>query len=177
MIKILSTLSVYILPFIIFVILVWATIKKVPTYEVFVEGAKDGFTTAIRIIPYIVAIMVGVGMLRASGFLDILSNLLKTPLEYLKIPIDVLPLMVTRSLSGGATLGVFSDIVANNGVNSFATKLGAVIVGSSETTFYVLAVYFGSVGIKKFRHAVIAGVLADVIGIILAVIVCRFMFL
>ena len=177
MIKFLNILSICILPFIISVILIWAMIKKVPAYEVFTEGAKEGFNTAIRIIPYIVAIMVAVGMLRASGFMDILGNLLKTPLEYLKIPVDVLPLMVTRSLSGGATIGVFSDIVANNGANSYASKLAAVIVGSSETTFYVLAVYFGSVGIKKFRHAVITGVLADVIGIILAVIICRFMFL
>ena len=177
MIKILNILSMCILPFIISVILIWAMIKKIPAYEVFTEGAKEGFNTAIRIIPYIVAIMVGVGMLRASGFMDILGNLLKTPLEYFKIPVDVLPLMVTRSLSGGATIGVFSDIVSNNGANSFASKLGAVIVGSSETTFYVLAVYFGSVGIKKFRHAVITGVLADMIGIVLAVIICRFMFL
>ena len=176
MIKFLNILSICILPFIISVILIWAMIKKIPAYEVFTEGAKEGFNTAVRIIPYIVAIMVAVGMLRASGFMDILGNLLKVPLGYLKIPVDVLPLMVTRSLSGGATIGVFSDIVANNGANSYASKLAGVIVGSSETTFYVLAVYFGSVGIKKFRHAVITGVLADVIGIILAVIICRFMF-
>ncbi len=177
MIKILNTLSICILPSIVFVVLIWAMVKKVPAYEVFTEGAKEGFKTAVRIIPYIVAIMVAVGMLRASGFIDILGNLLKTPLEYLKIPVDVLPLMVTRSLSGGATIGMFSDIVSNTGADSFASKLGAVIVGSSETTFYVLAVYFGAVGIKKFRHAVITGVLADIIGVILAVIVCRIMFL
>lgn len=175
--NVLSIISTLLLPLIICFVLISAIYKKVPAYEEFTKGAKEGFWVGVKIIPYLVAIMVAVGMFRASGALDILGNLLKTPLEFLKIPVDVLPLMITRSLSGGATLGVFSDIVSANGADSYASILSAVIVGSSETTFYVLAVYFGSVGIKKMRHAILTGLLADFIGIVLAVIICRIMFL
>ena len=177
MVNILNILSTILLPLIISVVLITAIFKKVPAYEEFTRGAKEGFWVGVKIIPYLVAIMVAIGMFRASGALEMLGNLLKTPLEYLKIPVDVLPLMLTRSLSGGATLGVFSDVVNSNGANSYAATLAAIIVGSSETTFYVLAVYFGSIGIKKMRHAVLVGLLADFIGIVLAVIICRVMFL
>ena len=177
MIDILNIISTLLLPLIICIVFIAAIYKKVPAYEVFTQGAKEGFWVGVKIIPYLVAIMVAVGMFRASGALEMLGNLLKTPLEYLKIPVDVLPIMLTRSLSGGATLGVFSDVVSANGANSYAATLAAVIVGSSETTFYVLAVYFGSVGIKKMRHAILTGLLADFIGIVLAVIICRVMFL
>ncbi len=125
--------------------------KKVPVYESFTEGAKEGFKISIQIIPYLVAIMAAVSMLRASGAIEALASILHEPLEALKIPADALPLMLTRSLSGGATLGIFSDIVNSNGANSYAAKLSAVIVGSSETTFYVLSVYFGAIGIKKIQ--------------------------
>lgn len=176
MINLLNTLSIWVLPIIITAILVCAVYKKVPAYENFVDGAKEGFWTAVKIIPYLVAIMVAVSMFRASGAIDWLGEFLKTPLEMLKIPTDTLSLMLTRSLSGSASLGIFSDILNSNGVNSYATKLSAVIVGSSETTFYVLAVYFGSVGIKKFRHAVIVGILADIVGIICAILICSRLF-
>ena len=157
--EILNSLSVCILPAIILIILISAAIKKVPAYETFTEGAKEGFWISVKIIPYLVAIMAAVAMFRASG------------------AIDTLPLILTRSLSGGATLGVFSDIVNSNGADSYAAKLAAVITGSSETTFYVLSVYFGAVGIKKFRHAVLTGILADTVGIIAAIIICRWWFL
>lgn len=173
----LNTLSVWILPVIVTVVLCYACFKKTPAYENFVEGGKEGFWVAVKIIPYLVAIMVAVAMFRASGAIEMLALWLKTPLEALKIPVETLPLMITRSLSGSASLGIFSDIAVNTGANSYAAKLSAVIVGSSETTFYVLAVYFGAVGIKKFRHAILVGVLADVIGIIAAVFVCRFLWI
>lgn len=175
--EILNLVSIWILPAIILIILINAFIKKVPVYETFTEGAKEGFSLSVKIIPYLVAIMAAVSMLRASGAIEWIAETLKTPLEYFNIPADTLPLMLTRSLSGGATLGVFSDIVEANGANSYAASLAAVITGSSETTFYVLSVYFGAVGIKKFRHAVLAGVFADIIGIVAAIIVCRWWFL
>ncbi len=177
MTEILSTISILIIPALISIILVFGMIKKVDCYASFTDGAKEGFNVAIRIIPYLVAIMTAVAMLRASGAIEWLAGLLQTPLEALKIPADSLILMVTRSLSGSATLGIFSDIVNTNGVESYATKLSAVIVGSSETTFYVLAVYFGAIGIKKMRHAVLTGILADLIGIIAAVCICKMIFL
>lgn len=173
----LNTLSVWILPVIVVTVLCFAVCKKVPAYENFVDGAKEGFWVAVKIIPYLVAIIVAVSMFRASGAIDSIALWLKTPLDALKIPVDTLPLMITRSLSGSASLGIFSDILNANGADSYATKLSAVIVGSSETTFYVLAVYFGAIGIKKFRHALLVGVLADFIGIVCAVVICRWLFI
>ena len=172
-----NILSLWALPVIIVFILTFGLIKKVPVYEEFTEGAKDGFKVAIDILPYLVAIIVGISMFRASGALDSLSNLLSPVLNRFSIPVDSLPIMITRSLSGSATLGLFSDIAHKFGPDAYVTKLCAVIVGSSETTFYVLSVYFGSIGIKKFRYAIAVGLLADIIGIIGAVLVCSWIFL
>lgn len=174
--EILNAISVWILPVIISTILIYGTYKKVPLYENFCDGAKEGFWVAIKILPYLIAIIVAVSMFRASGALDFLYNIFKTPLEALKIPADTLALMITRSLSGSATLGLFGEIVNTHGANSYAAKLSAIIAGSSETTFYVIAVYFGAVGIKKYRHAILTGILADIAGIIAAIIISRFFF-
>lgn len=175
--EILNLISTLILPLIIVIILFSGFLKKVPVYETFIEGAKDGLKISVKIIPYLIAIMAAVSMFRASGAIEALAEVLKAPLEALKIPVDALPLMLTRSLSGGATLGIFSDIVNANGANSYAAKLSAVIVGSSETTFYVLSVYFGAIGIKKFRHAILTGILADIIGIAAAILICNWLLL
>ena len=177
MINFLNSLSIFILPFIIAVILIYALCKKTPAYEDFTQGAKEGFNIAIKIIPYLVAIMVATAMLRASGAIETIQNILSPIFDYFKIPIETSIIMLTRSLSGSATLGVLADIINQTGVNSYATKLAAVITGSSETTFYVASVYFGSVGITKFRHALLAGILADITGLIAAIIVCSIFFL
>ena len=177
MIEILNKISLYLIPVIIAIILIHALIKKAPAYEAFIEGASEGFNIAVKIIPYLIAIMVAVAAFRASGAIEILQNILKPVLDFFKIPAETLIIMVTRSLSGSATLGVLADIINQTGVNSYATKLAAVITGSSETTFYVAAVYFGSVGIKKFRHALLAGILADIAGLIAAIAVCSIFFL
>ena len=174
--EVLNTISVWILPVIISTILLWGVYRKTPLYEDFCDGAKEGFWVAVKILPYLIAIMVAIAMFRASGALDCLYSILKTPLEHLKIPADTLSLMITRSLSGSATLGLFSEIINTHGADSYTAKLSAIITGSSETTFYVIAVYFGAVGIKKFRHAILTGILADIIGIICAVVVSRFFF-
>lgn len=115
-------------------------------------------------------------MLRASGAIEMLANLMAPILTKFHIPADTLPLMIVRSLSGSGALGIFSDIANNLGPDSYATKLSAIMLGSSETTFYVLAVYFGSVGIKKIRYALVIGLLADLVGIIAAISVCHCMF-
>lgn len=177
MIKILNLISLFILPTIILVVLIYALYKKIPAYESFIDGAKDGFQIAIKIIPYLIAIMTCTALLRGSGAIEVLQNILKPLLDYFKIPVETTLMMLTRSLSGSATLGVLSDIIQQTGVNSYATKLAAVIAGSSETTFYVASVYFGSVGIKKFKHALLAGILADIVGIFAAVFVCSLFFL
>ena len=170
-------LSIYILPFLILFILALGFIKKIPVYEEFIEGAKDGFKVSVAIIPYLVALVVAISMLRASGALEWIADLSKPLLERCSISADIIPLMFTRSLSGSATLGIFSELAAQHGANDFMTKLAAVMVGSSETTFYVLSVYFGSVGIKKFRYAVLTGIIADITGIVLAIFVARVFFL
>ncbi|MBQ3642217.1 spore maturation protein [bacterium] len=174
--SLIDTISLWALPSIIFIILTVAIIRKIPVYESFIEGAKDGFKVTVNIIPYLVAIIVAISMLRASGAIDCIAGICAPLLNKIHLPADVLPLAFVRSLSGSAAVGVFSDIVSNNDINSYTTKLSAIMLGSSETTFYVLTVYFGAVGIKKYRFALLTGICADLIGIIMAVIVARFFF-
>lgn len=172
----LNLISLWSLPVIIVGVLSFGLVKRIPVYEIFTDGAKDGFKVAVKIIPYLVAIIVGISMFRASGAIDMVVNILSPILTRFNVPADTLPLMLVRSLSGSGALAIFSDIANNLGSDSYATKLAAVMLGSSETTFYVLAVYFGSVGIVKIRYALIVGLLADLIGIISAVLVCNWMF-
>lgn len=174
--EVIITISSWIIPAIIILSLISGIIKKIPVYETFIDGAKDGIKVSVNIFPYLLAIIVAVSMLRASGAFGVLEQLLSGLLNTMNIPVDVLPVMIIRSLSGSAVLGLFSDIATNCGPDSYATKLAAIMVGSSETTFYVLTVYFGAIGIKKFRHALCAGIFADIIGVIVAVLVARWLF-
>lgn len=175
--SIMNFISLWALPIILILILTMGLVKKVPLYEVFTDGAKDGFKVAVNIIPYLVAIIVGISMFRACGIIEMAESALSGVLSAIKVPADVIPVMIVRSLSGSAALGVFSDIANTLGPDDYATKLAAVMVGSSETTFYVLAVYFGAVGISKLRYALLVGLLADFIGIVAAIAVCNWMFL
>jgi len=174
--NVLNMISLWALPVLLIIILTIGIIKRVPIYEEFTHGAKDGFKVAVNIIPYLVAIIVGISMFRASGAIELVAGWLAPVLAKLNIPGETLPLMIVRSLSGSGALGIFSDIANSMGPDSYATKLAAVMVGSSETTFYVLAVYFGAVGISKVRYALVVGLLADFIGIAAAVLVCNLMF-
>ena len=176
MIKILNLISLWALPVIILGVLSAGIAKKVPVYEEFITGAKGGFKIAVNIIPYLVAIIVAISMLRASGAIELTAQLLAPVLEFCHIPADILPITIVRSLSGSATLGIFSDIANHLDPNSYTVKLAAIMVGSSETTFYVLSVYFGAINIKKFRYAMLLGIMADIIGIIAAILVCQMMF-
>jgi len=169
--SIFETISLWIIPAIILIVLFAGMIKKLPVYELFIDGAKDGAKVGIGIFPYLLAIMVAISMLRASGAIEALGAHIDGFLQVIKVPIDVLPVMIVRSLSGSAVLGLLSDIAANHDVNSYTTKLAAIMTGSSETTFYVLAVYFGAVGIKKYRYALLTGLLADFAGIVAAIAV------
>ncbi len=176
MTKLLNLISLWALPVILVTVLTCGIIKKVPVYETFVKGAKDGFKISIKIIPYLIAIIVSISMFRASGAIEMLANLFAPILTKFNVPSDTLPLMIVRSLSGSGALGIFSDIANSAGPDAYSTKLAAIMLGSSETTFYVLAVYFGAVGITKIRYALIIGLLADFIGIVAAVSVCNLMF-
>ena len=175
--QIMNILSLWALPVMLLLILTMGLVKKIPIYETFTTGAKDGFKVAVNIIPYLVAIIVAISMFRASGIIEMLEQALSGVLSQIHVPADVIPIMIVRSLSGSAALGVFSDIANTLGPDDYATKLSAIMVGSSETTFYVLAVYFGAVGISKLRYALLVGLLADFIGIVAAVCVCNWMFL
>ncbi len=176
MTKLLNIVSLWALPVILLTVLTYGIVKKVPVYEEFTEGAKRGVKVSFKILPYLIAIIVGISMLRASGAIEMLANFLAPVLTKFNIPSDILPLMIVRSLSGSGALGIFSDIANSSGPDAYSTKLAAVMLGSSETTFYVLAVYFGAVGIKKIRYALVIGLLADFIGIVAAISVCNLMF-
>jgi spore maturation protein SpmB len=152
--------------------------RKVSVYEVFVEGAKDGFLVAVRIIPYLVAILVAVGMFRASGALDVLVAAISPVTTLFGLPGEALPMALLRPLSGSGAYGVLASIINDPAVgpDSYVGYLVSTFQGSTETTFYVIAVYFGAVQIKRIRHALWAGLTADLVGIIAAVFICSMLF-
>ena len=154
----------------------YAMLRGVKVYEEFVDGAKEGFEVAIRIIPYLVAILVAVGMFRAAGGIDLLSQALAPAMLAIGFPPDLLPLVLMRPLSGSGTLGIFTELVKQLGPDHLTVRMAGTIFGSTETTFYVLTVYFGSVAVKKPRFALPAGLIADAVGVIASVIVCRLVF-
>jgi spore maturation protein B len=164
------------IPFLFFIIPVLALRKKLKVYEIFVDGAKEGFEVAVMIIPYLVAILVAIGMFRASGALEIITRLLSPFTEAVGMPAETLPAALMRPLSGSGTLGIVTELMKTHGPDSFIGRLASTIYGSTETTFYVLAVYFGAVNIRKTRHAVVSGLIADVVGIGAAVFICRVVF-
>ena len=153
--------------------------KKVNVYDAFIEGAKDGFNTAVRIIPYLVAILVGIGVFRASGAMDMLIRGIRYAIEGCGINaefVGALPTALMKPLSGSGARGMMVDAMTTYGADSFVGRLSCVFQGSTDTTFYILAVYFGSVGIRYTRHAVTCGLLADLAGIIAAIAVCYMFF-
>jgi len=164
------------IPLVLFVIIGYGVIKKVKLYEAFVEGAKGGFEVAIKIIPFLVAILVAIGMFRASGAMEFFISLISPVTKLIGMPAEALPVAIMRPLTGSGTLGVVTEIMQTHGPDSFLGRLVSTMYGSTETTFYVLAVYFGSVGIKQTRHAVPAGLLADAAGLLGALLICRLVF-
>jgi len=171
-----KAVSVMAIPFLLSVIPLIAALRRVKVYEEFVDGAKEGFQVAVKIMPYLVAILVAVGMFRAAGGIEMLAQVLGPALGAIGFPTELLPMAFMRPLSGSGSLGVLTDIAAVHGADSFLARTAGTIFGSSETTFYVLAVYFGSVGVVRPRHALPAGLVADAVGITMSVIVCRIMF-
>jgi spore maturation protein B len=171
-----TTISVWMIPLIICFIMIYGTLKKIPTYEAFVEGGKEGISMSFSIIPFLVGMLVAISVFRASGALDFIVQFLKPLLQMLHVPAEILPLAIIRPISGTAALGMTSDLISVHGPDSFIGRLAATIQGSTDTTFYVLTVYFGAVGIKKMGDAVKVGLLADLIGIAAAIIVVSLVF-
>lgn len=169
-------MSSFVIPLVILLIITAGLIKRVKVYEAFVQGAKEGFEIAVRIIPYLVAILCAIAAFRYSGSMEILSKILSPITNLIGMPAETVPLAIVRPLSGSGALGLMSDLLNTYGPDSFIGRLASTMMGSTETTFYVLAVYFGSVGVRKARHALAAGLIADVAGILAAVFICNLVF-
>ncbi len=175
-ISVIQSLSLVAIPFLIGFFPLYGALRGVAVYEEFIEGAKEGIQVALRIFPYLVAILVAVGIFRAAGGIDLLSIILAPLLDLIGLPAQVLPLVLVRPLSGSAATGLFAEIVKACGPDSYAAQLAGTILGGTETTLYVLAVYFGSVAIRRGRHALAAGLLADAAGVAASLVICRLIF-
>ena len=172
----LNAISLWAIPVLLVGIPLVGMIRKLKVYDVFIEGAKEGFQVAVRIIPFLVGILVAIGMFRASGAMDILTNALRPLTTATGFPADLVPLAILRTLSGSGSLAFTTDLVKRFGPDSVLGRTAATMYGSSETTFYVLAVYFGSIGVKRTRHAIPAALTGDLVAAIAAVAVCSWMF-
>ena len=154
----------------------YGVFKKVKVYEFFVEGAKEGFQVAIKIIPFLVAMLVAIGIFRAGGAMDFLQIILSPVTNFIGMPAEAMPIALMRPLSGSGSLGLMTEVISTYGADSYLGILVSTIFGSTETTFYVLAVYFGAVNIRRSRHALAAGLLADVAGILAALFIVTLLF-
>ncbi len=168
-----GALSILAIPFLLSFFPLYAAVRGVKVYDEFVEGAKEGFGVILKIIPFLVTMLVAINMFKGAGGIDMLTRALAPVLGPLHFPPDLLPIALMRPLSGGATLALFTDVVHRLGPDNIVSLMAATVYGSTETTFYVATVYFGSVGVKQTRHAIPAGLLADATGVIASVIICR----
>lgn len=172
----LNTISNLILPIIVIGIIIHGVYKKVNVYDTFVEGTKESFDMVITMFPFILAMILGINLFLSSNFLSIFINFLKPVLDFLKVPIDILPISIIRPISGSASLAMLNNILEVNGPDSFIGRLASVIQGSTDTTLYVITLYFGCIGIKKIRYALWVGLIADLIGIIASIIIVGLIF-
>lgn len=173
---IITEISRYVIPFLLFFIPLYGFIKGVPVFEAFVEGAAEGIKVSIRILPFLVGMMVAIGVFRASGAFAMVAQFLGPVCSFLGIPPEVLPLAVMRPLSGTGALGITAELIHTHGPDSFIGRLASIMQGSTDTTFYVLAVYFGSVGISKHRYALAVGLGADIVSFLASVFFCSLFF-
>lgn len=173
---IIKYLSDFAIPAIFIIILTMAVLRKVKAFDLFVEGARDGIDTVIRIMPSLVGLLVAVGVFKASGALDILIYFIKPVTDLIKLPAAVAPLAILRPISGSASLAFVADIIRNFGPDTFEGRVAAVMMGSTETIFYTLTVYYGAVGIKNIRYTLVAALIADLASVIASVWACRIIF-
>ncbi|MEO5367755.1 MAG: spore maturation protein [Magnetococcus sp. WYHC-3] len=173
-----SALSPWVLPGLMVAMLGFGWVRKVAVYEQFVEGAREGFDVAVRIIPYLVAILTAVGLFRASGALDWLVTALSPVVASVGMPPETIPMALLRSLSGSGAYGYMASLMEHpaTGPDSLSGLIVGTIQGSSETTFYVLAVYFGAVGVRRMRHAIAAGLIGDFVGVLASVVICNLLY-
>jgi spore maturation protein B len=173
---IVSLVAKWAIPAIVFTVALLALVRRVNVYETFIQGAQEGFVTAIKTIPYLVAMFVAISVFRASGAMHLMVNALSPFTGILGIPAEIIPLGIMRPLSGGAALGITAELIKTYGPDSFIGRLASTLQGSTDTTFFVLTLYFGSVGVTRYRYAVISGLSADITGFIASVVICNIVF-
>lgn len=173
---VLDAISLWAMPVLLVAIPAVGIIRGVKVYDVFIEGAKEGFNVAIRIIPFLVGILVAIGMFRGSGAMDLLTAVLRPIVAPIGFPPELVPLGILRSLTGSGSLAFTTDLIKSHGPDSVIGRTAATMYGSTETTFYVLAVYFGAVGVRRTRHAVPAALISDIVAAFAAAMVCAWMF-
>jgi spore maturation protein B len=174
--ELIKVVSAYAIPAVFFIILCSGLYKGVKVYEVFVDGAKEGLSTTARIVPSLVGLMVAIGVFRASGALDLIAFAVKPLASVIGMPFDAIPLAFLRPISGSASLALVSDIIKTHGADSFVGRLVSTMMGSSETIFYTMAVYFGAVGIKKIRHTLCAALIAEAASVFASLWICTAVF-
>ncbi len=168
----LNIISIGIIPFMVLIILIHGYIKGIDIYSTFIEGAKEGMKTTFRIIPYLIAIFVAVGIFRGSNAMEMLVSLLSPPItSLLGIPSEILPLVILRPISGSGALGIVKDMIEHYGVDSFPAVVGCVMIGSSETIFYTITLYFGSIGVEDYRHTLKAAMLGYLVSVFIILFV------
>lgn len=177
MLTLLNIVSIMIIPILITMILVHGFIKKVNIYEAFVEGAGEGFKTAVRIMPYMIAIFLAIGIFRESRALSLFTKVLSPITKVLGIPQEVVPLVIMRPISGSGALGIVRDIIHTYGADSFIGRVASTMMGSAETIFYTMAVYFGAVAIRDTRHTLGAALISHLAAVIASVVICSILFL
>jgi len=171
-----STISMWAIPVMIAFIPLYAAFRKVPVYETFVDGAKDGFDTAVRIIPHLVGMMTAISIFRASGALDMFVSAVQPLLDSVGIPGEVLPLGILRTITGAGSLAYATDLIQEHGPDSLIGRIASTIQGSTDTTLYVITVYFGAVGIRNARYAIKVGLFSDLVGFVTAIAICMLVF-
>lgn len=171
-----SAISMWAIPVMIAFIPLYAAFRKVPVYETFVDGAKDGFDTAVKIIPHLVGMMTAISIFRASGALDMIVSAVQPLLDMFGVPGEVLPLGILRTITGAGSLAYATDLIQEHGPDSLIGRIASTIQGSTDTTLYVITVYFGAVGIRNSRYAIKVGLFSDLVGFIAAIAICMLVF-
>lgn len=176
MIELIRILSIVAIPGFIVFLLSYGHIKKIHVYDTFIEGAREGLSTVVRVFPYMVAMFVAIGVFRSSGAMDILVRLLSPFTSLVKIPGEILPLALMRPVSGVASTGILGEIFKTYGPDSYIGRVASTMMGSTETIFYTLSIYFGAVGIKKIRYTLWGALLADIVGLLASILICSIVF-
>jgi len=166
-----------IIPLMILIVIIYGLKKKINVYDSFIEGAKESFGMIIDMFPYLLGMILGINIFTSSNFLNYFLSIFKPIFEVINVPIDIVPLGIMRSISGNSSLALLNKIFVDYGPDSFIGKLGSIVQGSTDTTLYVITLYFGSIGITKTRYAVFAGLMADLFALIMSIIICNLIYM